>query len=427
MRIQAGSLSAKGLERTSSFAALAAIASLPWSTSATGIFIALWLGLFLFLVDWRDWLNEVGKPRSLYALMVLSISLVALFWSMGTARDCQGALSAVGKFAALPFIILYFRKDRRLAARAMAIFLISLTCLLAVSWISYFLRLGPSRIFSMLDRGVPVKDWIAQTSFFLMAAFFLAHLALNALQEGRAAKALGTAGLGLLFLANTAVIHTSRTGLVVAPVLILLFVIQCFGIKRGALAGLVLAILASVLLWTSSTQIRDRLATAFSEVQQYEESREANSAGYRLEWYRQSAGLVAAAPVLGYGLGSIRAVLDKAARESQMPEIFATANPHNQFLWMALQTGLVGTCALLAMWAAHAFAFASTSLAARLGLGLVVQNIVSSLFNSHLTDFTQGWTYMIGTGIALAASSYQEYAAQAEDRAGRVGGESAAA
>jgi hypothetical protein len=28
-----------------------------------------------------------------------------------------------------------------------------------------------------------------------------------------------------------------------------------------------------------------------------------------------------------------------------------------------------------------------------------VQNIVSSLFNSHLFDFTQGWLYVFGVGV----------------------------
>ncbi len=31
---------------------------------------------------------------------------------------------------------------------------------------------------------------------------------------------------------------------------------------------------------------------------------------------------------------------------------------------------------------------------------LVVQNIVGSLFNSHLFDFTQGWVYVFGVGVA---------------------------
>jgi len=30
----------------------------------------------------------------------------------------------------------------------------------------------------------------------------------------------------------------------------------------------------------------------------------------------------------------------------------------------------------------------------------VVQNILSSLFNSHLSDFYQGWLYVLAVGIA---------------------------
>jgi hypothetical protein len=30
---------------------------------------------------------------------------------------------------------------------------------------------------------------------------------------------------------------------------------------------------------------------------------------------------------------------------------------------------------------------------------VVTQNIVSSLFNSHLFDFNQGWLYVFGVGV----------------------------
>jgi O-antigen ligase len=40
---------------------------------------------------------------------------------------------------------------------------------------------------------------------------------------------------------------------------------------------------------------------------------------------------------------------------------------------------------------------------------VVVQNVLSSLFNSHLFDFHEGWIYVLGVGIAggmtLAARS----------------------
>ena len=35
-----------------------------------------------------------------------------------------------------------------------------------------------------------------------------------------------------------------------------------------------------------------------------------------------------------------------------------------------------------------------------IGLMVVLQNIFSSLFNSHLFDFHEGWMYVLGVGVA---------------------------
>ena len=44
--------------------------------------------------------------------------------------------------------------------------------------------------------------------------------------------------------------------------------------------------------------------------------------------------------------------------------------------------------------------FRGDDLASWIGLLVVVQNVVSSLFNSHLFDFHEGWMYVIGVGVA---------------------------
>lgn len=55
---------------------------------------------------------------------------------------------------------------------------------------------------------------------------------------------------------------------------------------------------------------------------------------------------------------------------------------------------------LLAMWVAHFMLFRSGGMTAWIGTIIVIQNVASSLFNSHLFDFTQGWLYVFGVGIA---------------------------
>ncbi len=65
----------------------------------------------------------------------------------------------------------------------------------------------------------------------------------------------------------------------------------------------------------------------------------------------------------------------------------ATTNPHNQTFAVAIQLGLIGAAVLWAMWIAHLLLFRGGGLAAWIGLLVVVQNIVGSLFNSYPVRF----------------------------------------
>jgi O-antigen ligase len=76
------------------------------------------------------------------------------------------------------------------------------------------------------------------------------------------------------------------------------------------------------------------------------------------------------------------------------------SNPHNQTLNAAVQWGTLGVVVLYAIWLVHLRLFRRDGLANWVGLLVVVQNIASSLFNSHLFDFHEGWMYVVGVGVA---------------------------
>ncbi len=67
---------------------------------------------------------------------------------------------------------------------------------------------------------------------------------------------------------------------------------------------------------------------------------------------------------------------------------------------VAIQWGSIGVVVLYAMWLMHLLPFCGDGLAAWIGLIVVMQNILSSLFNSHLFDFQEGWMYVLGVGVA---------------------------
>ena len=60
----------------------------------------------------------------------------------------------------------------------------------------------------------------------------------------------------------------------------------------------------------------------------------------------------------------------------------------------------LGVILLYAMWLSHLLLFRGEGLAAWIGLMVVVQNVLTSLFNSHLVDFHEGWMYVLGVSVA---------------------------
>jgi O-antigen ligase len=106
--------------------------------------------------------------------------------------------------------------------------------------------------------------------------------------------------------------------------------------------------------------------------------------------------LIRERPIFGHGTGTIREAFRRIARD---PAQATASNPHNQILATAIQLGALGVAVLLAMWLAHLLLFRGGGLVCWFGLVMVVQNVVASLFNSHLFDFTQGWLYVFGVGV----------------------------
>jgi O-antigen ligase len=121
----------------------------------------------------------------------------------------------------------------------------------------------------------------------------------------------------------------------------------------------------------------------------------------RLKFWQKSLRFFAEAPVIGHGTGSISGLFEAAAIGPKvLANAVVVANPHNQTLNVAIQWGAIGIVVLYAMWLVHLRLFRGDGLEAWIGLLVVVQNIFTSLFNSHITDFHEGWMYVLGVGVA---------------------------
>ena len=134
----------------------------------------------------------------------------------------------------------------------------------------------------------------------------------------------------------------------------------------------------------------------------YKETGYATSIGERLEYWRKSLQLLRR----GAACRTRNRVDPRTVRESRhwldLVRIRQRRldNPHNQTLNVAVQWGAIGVAVLYAMWIVHLLLFRGEDLASWIGLLVVVQNIFTSLFNSHIFDFHEGWMYVLGVGVA---------------------------
>jgi hypothetical protein len=145
--------------------------------------------------------------------------------------------------------------------------------------------------------------------------------------------------------------------------------------------------------------MRTRVYSTVQEIREYRFQDEATSAGLRLEFWRKSLQLIATAPVFGHGTGTVMDLFRKLASEGSGASATVTDQPHNQTFQIAIQLGSVGAALLFGVWISHLLIFRGGGLAAWLGVGVVVQNIVSCLFNTYLLEFTLGWIYVFGVGV----------------------------
>jgi O-antigen ligase len=377
------------------FAVLIALA-LPWSTSLVAIFAVAWIIVAAPTFELASFARSLRHPACALPIALFALAALGTLWSDAPWGARIYAISPTAKLLVLPLLLTHFGRSQR-GVWVFVAFLASCAALMLLSWaVAFDPHLALKRD---AEFGVPVKNYIDQSQEFGLCAVALAYPVIRLLQERKFALAAALVAIAVSFIVNMAFVVVSRTALVSIPVMLVVFAL--LHLKwRGRMVTLgAIAVLAGA-AWLASPRLQATTASAFSQYNQYQQSNEATSVGLRLEFWRKSLGFFAEAPLIGHGTGSTRGLFEQAAVGHTGAAAEVIGNPHNQTLNAAVQWGLLGISVLYAMWLVHLMLFRGDGLASWIGLLVVVQNMVSSLFNSHLFDFHEGWMYVLGVGIA---------------------------
>lgn len=368
-----------------------------WSAIGLGFFIPVSVALdnvlLLFaIVGWLLGGDISGKllairrhPVALAALAFAAFMALGIVWSMQPIGVLKESMVEILRFVLLGVLLTIF-VDERTRERATAAFLASSALILAISYLLW-LGLLPALpgIKGNADYPVVFKYHITHNVFMAIAAVLFLLRAIEARGRARAVHAALTAAAAF----NIFFMIPGRTGQLAFAAVLLYVAFSRMKWLGMAAAGAGLAAVVAAAWLLPNTVLHQRAERALAEASAWQPGQaqaQSSSIGMRLEFYRNTLAMIGDRPLIGAGTGSFpKAYAAQVADKSMV----VADHPHNAFLLVAAELGLVGLVVLLVLlgvqWQSASRLPSAHQVVAARGLLIVyvVAGMVSSTFNDH--------------------------------------------
>jgi O-antigen ligase len=394
--------------------ALIALCMVPVSTALTNIACGLFALLLLLAPEfWRNLPLLVRQPAAASALLLFVALAASVTYTVASHNQAWAWVAKYDKLLLLPFAVIAF-KDSGWGTIVRWSWFLTLCVILLLSITNYFgvTAIGPAHA-AGIARAWVFKNHIAAGLFDAL----LFYQAVDFVFAARRKQArLIFAVIAVLTLVNVLVMLQGRTGQIVTILFVLITALRIARHKHAepplhtALYVGGVFMIAGLLVAVAAMMHGDRLVQVCSEVQAYRQSDAATSTGLRLEWYRKSLELIRKRPLIGYGAAGLATEFAKMTAGKAKVAGQLTANPHNEYLLMMVQLGLLG--ALLFVNLLIQIGRSAITLDARskhLLLGWTSAFAIGCLANSLLLDFAEGHLLVLLSGILLGCG-YREQA-----------------
>lgn len=379
-----------------------AIGAFPLSSALSNVSMllacVLWLLAGRYVERWQVIRPHVGlwAALGLYAWMWIGIS-----YTSASTDDIQEHLIKYFKLAFIAVVVTSLH-EARWQRRAWLAFGASLGFVLASTYLNIWFQLPWSRTQNQgwnADHTV-VKDYISQgIQVSLFAAMMLA--AMLRPDQSMARRLLW---IGLALAAAVSITHLSagRTGYLALGASLAGFAFWASNHWRWRIAYLVLIAVGAIGIYSVSPQMQDRVAQTIHEAT-HRSLDNFSSAGQRLYFAEKSLQLIQERPVFGWGTGAYHDQFCRIADTQEWCRL-GSVHPHNQFLFIAVDHGLIGL-ALVLMFAFAPMWLTRHSPAADRGLAAAFTGIfiVNSLTHGSLWLSTESHFSTLMAALLFAA------------------------
>lgn len=366
----------------------------PLSTSLLGVFSVLAALAWLLSGGLLD-LPRIFKsnPSTLAAILLFSIMAASLTYAPVSMMDGLAVLRKYRELLLMPVVFSILNKAGKYRASAQNCFLGGSVVLMLISYLIFFGLLGQDRY------GHSLVYHITHSFFMAVLSYWTLH---RAAAPGRYRYRIVAAMISLAAVINLFYVAPGRTGMFIFCCLILLFLYQRLSLKKWLL-GIVVFILLLAGTYQTSENFSGRVEEALDEIVHYKQGQSRTSIGQRFDWWTIGVELFVKKPILGHGVGSYAVAHRKATAATA---VTATDNPHNEYIFLAVQLGSIGLILFLLIFLLQIQESKSISRTDQQILhGVLLSMLAGCLMNSLLFDSQQGHFYLLMSAALLAGES----------------------
>lgn len=381
-------------------AVLLTAASLPFSTGASNVFMALALLCWALSAKSRETYRAIAaEPAAWLGFAILGALCIGVAWSRVPAREAMATVLKYRELALFGMVMFLFA-ERPWRARLLGVFFIAALALVAGSF-AIHVGLVHHVVRGLEESAVVIRAPITHAFIVSLLAYGAAVFALRAAGWRRWAMA----GVAFLAALNVFVAVQGRTGYVVLIALALWLAAAQRSRKAlvAVLLGLAIALPAAY-RWAPTFQSRIDLTTAEAIANRTDHE---TSIAMRRHYLKRSLELIKKDPFLGAGTGAWREAFYEATAYD--PPLFHNRrhyHPHSEYLHLGVQLGIGGLALLVALFGVAFWrAGALPEKEALLARGLVLAFAVGCLFNDFLWDSTEGHLWAVLGGALFGASA----------------------
>lgn len=377
---------------------------LPLTVFGGNFFAVLIFLLWIVKADFKSDFHRLKNNKLIIAVFLyLLVHVIALLWT----ADIESGLWTLKKqlkFLFIPIFMLFVKREH--VKYYILAFLASMS--LSEIW-SYgiFFELLPLYGGATLIDPIPLMSHITYNPFLAIAIYFLSYYVLFDHSISKLKKFIY--GFFIITMSINMFITGGRAGQVMYFAMLVVLIFQYFpkNAFKASLISLLVLVITSSTFYLNSKIFSDRVDSAVTELSDYKNHTH-SSTGMRISSAINSWSIIKENPIIGVGTGDYKNEFIKASIQNKLKleDKLVIHNPHNMYVLILVQFGLLGLVAMLYMFYSQIKIAANSNeeFVRKIGIALPLLYLLIMLSDSYLMAHMTGLLF-----IFISSFVYKDY------------------